>query len=124
MQNLRYLQIRMGLADDTTAARFAGLKHLDSLILIESLLTDRGLQSLSQLKTLRTLAVQGVFTDDGIQRLSTLPHLQFLTLNSDHVTDAGLEKLRKASPALTSARCDHPLHLRGERRRLVAPSED
>ena len=33
MQNFRYLQIRMGLADDTTAARFAGLKHLDSLIL-------------------------------------------------------------------------------------------
>ena len=28
-------------------------------------------------------------------------NLQFLTLNSDHVTDAGLEKLRKASPALT-----------------------
>jgi beta-lactamase regulating signal transducer with metallopeptidase domain/thiol-disulfide isomerase/thioredoxin len=114
LQNLRRLQILFGLADDTAVARFAGLTHLVDLVLNESMLTDRGLQSLSELKTLKRLEVGGVFTDNGIQRLSNLPYLRSLALNSDHVTNAGLEKLRKASRALLSARCEHPLRLRGE----------
>ncbi len=113
MHNLTHLQILCGLADDTTAARVAKLKRLDSLILDESMLSDRGLQSLSKLKTLERLTVSGVFTDDGIQQLSALPRLRFLELNSDHVTDAGLWKLRKANTALYDARCEHPLFIRG-----------
>jgi len=113
MQNLQYLQILSGLSDDTTAARVSGLKHLDTLFLDESMLTDRGLQSLSQLKNLSRLTVGGVLTDDGVQRLSALPRLQLLDLNAVGVTEAGLEKLRMSNPALRRASCQHPLRLRG-----------
>jgi thiol-disulfide isomerase/thioredoxin len=113
MRELTDLRIELGLTDDTTVAHLAGLKDLENLSLNDSVMTDHGLRGLLRLKNLAYLRVGGVLTDDGIQQLAALPRLRLLTVNSNHVTEAGLERLKRASPSLKYTRRVHPVRFGG-----------
>jgi thiol-disulfide isomerase/thioredoxin/Leucine-rich repeat (LRR) protein len=108
MRELTDLRIELGLTDDTTAAHLAGLKDLENLSLDDSVMNDYGLRRLLKLKNLAYLRVGGALTDDAIQQLSALPRLRALTVNSNQVTEAGLERLKRASPSLRYTRRVHP----------------
>jgi hypothetical protein len=43
-------------------------------------------------------------SDDGLKHLEALKELQMLRVDSNRITDAGIEKLRKALPGVTITR--------------------
>jgi hypothetical protein len=75
------------------------LTHLIQLSLINSQITDAGLEHLEELTQLQYLSLAGnPITDAGLERLKGLTRLQWLSLDGTKVTDAGVKKLEQALP--------------------------
>jgi hypothetical protein len=90
-------------SDDDFAAT-CRLRKLQSLRLGRTLVTDDGLQPISQLHALTRFSIRGPSIGDrGIEHLITLKNLEVLLLDDTNLTDAGLAKLA-ALPNLKSLR--------------------
>jgi Leucine Rich repeat len=71
-----------------------GGREIDSRDPGTILVTDRGLDHLAALTTLKQLSLDDTeITDAGLARLAGLTELKFLSLDGTHVTDAGLAHL-------------------------------
>jgi hypothetical protein len=82
---------------DARVSHLAGLNKLRSIHINCSNLTDNSLAILSSLPSMETLSLQdNHFSDKGLERLGRKPHLKqlFIGLGDSHVTDAGLLHLR------------------------------
>ncbi len=78
-------------------SHLAGLNKLRSIHINCSNLTDNSLALLSSLPSMETLSLQdNHFSDKGLERLGRKPHLKqlFIGLGDSQVTDAGLLHLR------------------------------
>lgn len=75
--------------------------RLTSLRLNKSGVTSRGLATIGEITSLRTLSLQGTpLTDDDLKPLAQLDKLTSLTLLNTNVTEAGLETLKESMPSL------------------------
>jgi len=64
--------------------------------------TDKGLEYISELKSLERLRLCGArITDEGLQNLSGIPGLKRMVLENCNVTEQGLQRLKKKLPALS-----------------------
>ena len=76
-------------------------KHLSTLELDHTIITDDGLPRLSQLKSLEALRLDGEgVTDEGLENVVGLPRLKWLGLEGHNFTLLGIQKLRTAMPNL------------------------
>jgi hypothetical protein len=86
------------IADDGLLTRLAGLRHLESLNLDLTDVTDRGVRSLAGLSRLQALSLGSTLvTDEGMQAIGKLTTLTVLALFDTSVTDAGLRELQNLS---------------------------
>ena len=75
--------------------------RLTSLRLNKSGVTSRGLATIGEITSLRTLSLQGTpLTDDDLKPLAQLDKLTSLTLLNTKVTETGLETLKESMPSL------------------------
>jgi thiol-disulfide isomerase/thioredoxin len=102
--NLESLQIDRVPVDDDAASVIGKLANLTILRLHDSVITDEGMESISNLKQLRQLYIGGHFTDRGIQSLEKLQSLQFVSLSSPYADEQSGDVLAAAIPALQSVR--------------------
>lgn len=71
-----------------------GLRHLESLNLFVTPVTDAGMENLEGLTTLETLTLYGTqITDGGVGNIKGLSKLESLSFCDTKVTDGGLENL-------------------------------
>jgi Leucine-rich repeat (LRR) protein len=108
-----------------------GLKHLvgsrlQSLSIIQTSITDRGLIHIGNIKALQTLMIYGSpVTDAGIEHLRELKSLRFLMLYKTKVTEEGLARIKEAIPNLMHAKLGaigRPRRVRN-RTRMGTPSQ-
>lgn len=89
--------LRVSSSEEVTDAglkTLSALKQLRSLSLEGTQVTDTGLRELSAFKQLRSLELRRMgVTNKGLKELSTLKQLQSLYLESEGITDAGLKEL-------------------------------
>jgi RNA polymerase sigma factor (sigma-70 family) len=95
------------LSLDGTQATGAGLKELVNLrrlnISNSPKFADAGMREVGELKNLEALWLDGTAVGDaGLWELRTLRNLKELVIRDSKVTRAGLEKLQKSLPQLTS----------------------
>lgn len=84
-----------GQIKGTTLGQLAGLKHLETLYLVGTDVTDVSLAGLEGLTSLKTLHLGRTrVTDAGMPVLDHLTNLQTLSLGNTEVTDKGLVQLR------------------------------
>ena len=83
---------------DTLA--IAKLRLLNTLMLRQTMITDSGLEQLSQLDKLTFLRVDGFFSDKGLASLGRLKSLRTLQLASPYVSQAAVDALTAELPAL------------------------
>jgi hypothetical protein len=77
-----------------------GLKHLVTLRLASTQITDVGLEHLKRLTSLRYLSLDRTrVTDAGLRHLKALGSLQTVLLEKTQVTEAGVSELRRSLPA-------------------------
>jgi hypothetical protein len=80
------------------------LQHLESLEIRDSLVDDRGMKEIVQLKSLRRLILQGNFyiTDDGLRELKAMTGLRHLDVRNvrwrNEPIQTALEELKRALP--------------------------
>lgn len=136
MPNLEVLCLHgMKNITDDGIAHLTKMPSLHKLNIASSQVTDRGLEYLSQIKTLEHLELpqdQKGITDRGLEYLSRLPNLKELSIsrihfidpkmNRDYYTDKGLEylsrcskleELRIGSIGITDAGMEHIARLTG-----------
>lgn len=86
------------IVDDGLLARLAGLRHLESLRVDLTDVTDRGVTSLAGSSRLQALSLGGTLvTDEGMRTIGKLTTLTVLALYDTSVTDSGLKELRNLS---------------------------
>ena len=87
--------------DDRSMQHIAHLTGLKVLALASSNITDNGIRSLGQMKSLHTLGLPQNITDRGLAHLTTLTSLETLYLGNQmfgpRITDRGLEQLIKTT---------------------------
>jgi Leucine-rich repeat (LRR) protein len=94
LTHLRYLCFTSTVVSDAGVQHLTDLHELESLTLDGTRITDRGLESLSGLMRLKSLALNDTqITDAGLKYLGALTELEHLNLSSTAVTDAGLQFL-------------------------------
>ena len=110
LNRLKWLDVS-GWATDASLEHISTLKHLEVLhVFKESQITDRGLANVAKLTNLQSLhfGSDGKYsailqdymkiTDEGLIHLYGLKNLESLSLNTMHVTQAGIDNLQKALP--------------------------
>jgi hypothetical protein len=104
------------LITDVALASLSKVGSLESLGLYYGKFTDKGLEHLSGLPKLKSLAIPNcrTFTDAGLEHLSKLSHLEHLDLRRGSFSDAGLERLKEALP-----NCDIKADVRSARANAV-----
>lgn len=101
MKTLTYLEIRSGLVvNDEVIGQLAGLTSLNVLSFRETTVTDAGLAQLVDLGDLEHLNISGLFTDRGLEHLNQLKSLRSLQVASPHLTEEGVVHLKQAHPSL------------------------
>ena len=81
--------------NDESIAALKQLPHLEQLYLPRAGVSNKHLETISQLKSIRKLSLWGNnLHDDGITQLSELPNLQVIDLGETKVTMACLSKFR------------------------------
>ena len=99
----RVTELRL-VGQPVPVAAFAEIDKLTELQLIDlawSTTTDEGLAQLKDLRKLRDLGLGGTpVTDRGLAHLDKMPGLQRLWLSKQTISEAAVEKLRKARPDL------------------------
>jgi serine/threonine protein kinase/Leucine-rich repeat (LRR) protein len=99
LKQLQWLNLVGTLVTDAGLKELAGLKQLQWLSLVRSRVTDAGLKELAGLKQLRGLnLVDTEVTDAGLKQLAALIDLTEVRLSSTKVTAAGVAALQKALP--------------------------
>jgi hypothetical protein len=90
-------------AGDADLAGLCELRGLETLLFVQPRLTDDGLRSVAELRQLRRLVlVKADVSDAGLRHLEALGRLEQLDLRGcPNVTEAGVERLRKALPGCT-----------------------
>lgn len=97
MLSLKRLNIGPCLMTDVGLQSLGQLKSLEVLDLTgSSAMSDEGLKALSQLRALKYLRLRGPFTDRGMAYLAALPSLKALWLDSSPLTDEGLRRLAQS----------------------------
>lgn len=88
------------LITDVALASLSKVSSLESIGLYYGKFTDEGLEHLSGLPNLKSLAIPNCrgFTDAGLEHLSKLSHLEHLDLRRVSFSDAGLKGLKEALP--------------------------
>ena len=93
--NLRGLQV----TDELLAVIPAGVSQL---ALIDTLITDEGVEQLLRLENLSRVNLAGTrITDKGLEMLATLPHLEWVCVNRTEVTAEGVDSFRAMRPDVT-----------------------
>jgi hypothetical protein len=108
--------------DNAQAFHIARIASLRMLTLNQSMISDSGLEELSQLEGLKVLHIEGYFTDKGLASLARLKALENLDVGSPYVSQAALDALAAGLPALQTIqlRDNDPL---SERRRQRAQQQ-
>jgi hypothetical protein len=84
---------------DAGLERLKGFTQLQTLFLGNTQVTDAGLEHLKGLTQLQYLLLDNSqVTDAGLENLKGLTQLQWVQLRGTEVTDAGVEKLQRALP--------------------------
>ncbi len=86
--------------DDQGAQQIASLRNLTSLEISNGVLTDVGVKHLSNLRKLTFLDLTGHFSDRGLESLAQLKLLWGFQVRSPYITTAGLRALERQLPAL------------------------
>jgi hypothetical protein len=85
--------------DDHAVMAIAGLKHVESLDLNNTAITDDGLTSVATLTDLSLLDLEGTkITDSGLLKLRRLKNLGVLNVEKTGITDAGKKSFKEAMP--------------------------
>jgi hypothetical protein len=81
---------------DNTMDLLVDFKKLKWLALVDTEVTDSGLERLRNLTNIETLMIGGnrKCTDGGLKHLKGLPRIKWLELNDLHVTNAGLKEIQ------------------------------
>jgi hypothetical protein len=88
-------------ADDETLAHVGRLRHVESLRLNDTAITDAGLAHIEGLTGLRDLQLDGTRVGDaGLAHLRGMKNLGLLWISGSRVTDEGVLDLERALPAL------------------------
>ncbi len=100
-QHLRRYGTIFQLSDlDSTDEHLLQLSHaafdnVRDLVLSDTRISDKGLNSIANLKNLVRLRLDGTeITNDGLKALTMLPHLKHLYLDRTHISDEGLAALK------------------------------
>jgi hypothetical protein len=121
LQSLHLLQTK---ATDRGLRELAGWKRLQTLDLAGTGVTDAGLKELAGLKQLRWLDLAGTgVTDAGLHELTGLKRLEFLCLPGQ-VTDAGIATLQTGLPLATITASRPPYTCRRDVREVAQESRD
>jgi len=102
LTKLNYLRISGAPISDAGIEHLAGLKELKYLMLFgDHHLTDDSLATLSGLKKLESLQINGQFTDMGLTYLEGMPALGMLMLSGKELSDEEIDRFQKRTPTLT-----------------------
>jgi hypothetical protein len=103
LSHLERLELEaMPRVGDAAIPLLAALPRLSELHLIDTAISDRGLQELNQLTSLQRLWLRGdSFTPEGIHTLETIPRLRFVRIRSrDPEIAAAANSVRRRKSAL------------------------
>jgi hypothetical protein len=93
--NLRGLQV----TDELLAVIPAGVSQL---ALVDTLITDEGIEQLLRLQNLSRVNLAGTrIADTGLEMLATLPHLEWVCVNRTEVTAEGVDRFKAMRPGVT-----------------------
>ena len=100
LQELACLDLSHTAANDETTRHLSGLRRIRELYLFGDQITDRGLESLATMASLRTLGLWGCtrLTEQGMRQLKRLPLLTTLYL-PEHLRESAFPALQKAGPS-------------------------
>jgi hypothetical protein len=94
-------------ANDETLALVGRLRHVASLRLNDTAMTDAGMAHIEGLTGLRSLQLNGISVGDaGLAHLRGMKILTFLWISGTRVTDEGVLDLERAIPALYICRSE------------------
>lgn len=92
----RKIEVQDSSVSDDDLAALDGLTRLDELRLLNTTITDRGVERLAKLDGLRVLGITSPhLTDAALRHIVGLEQLETLRLESASFTDAGIEPLAK-----------------------------
>jgi Leucine-rich repeat (LRR) protein len=102
LKHLKTLILSSSQITDQGLETLTAFPHLEQLVLAGSQITDGGLEQIAQLKSLKSLNLSDTnIGDAGIAHLKSLSGLEQLYLNNTQVTRAGVQQLKEALPELT-----------------------
>jgi len=98
LANLRKLRIQnIGAFTDEGMKHLQGLRNLESLMLIQTGVSDAGLVYLKELVNLEFLSLSSnKFTDAGLEHIMGMTDLKSLRLDAAQITDEGLRRLKQS----------------------------
>lgn len=91
---IEYISATTKAFDDAAAKNLACMTHLQELYIFQSSLSDDGLKTIGQIKTLRRVPMGYTnVTDQGLSSLKNLSELEYLGLRGNKITDAGMKHI-------------------------------
>jgi hypothetical protein len=102
MKNLEKLELMDTQVTGKTLGQLTGLKKLKSLDLRLSQVSDEGLESVAQLKSLEWLGCWQNYdiTDKGLEHLSKLPNIKSIVLYGTEVSDSAVAEFERKKPGV------------------------
>ena len=96
--NLKHLGLHQTPITDAGLVHLQHWKHLENLVLGDTLITNEGLERVGDCRNLKGLDLSGTaITDEGLVQLRELSHLQTLTLGRTDISGTGLAHLQELS---------------------------
>lgn len=104
LSGIKQFQVFDMVVDDEGIRYLSELTSLKLLFLEKTLITDQGMRDLSYMPRLESLTISAPITDKGLIHLKNMKSLKFLQIASPHITDKGIDRLKRSLPALQSVR--------------------